>query len=358
MKRIFKTAIALCTLTAAAASFAGCAENKTTLNIIEDSNPYYFVNKEHPVAEYDEGMKIDGVLDEERWHAREQRWLYGVDQPNAQQKAEINFTSFYGEKGIFFGLTVEETGTRIWVNHTGSRDSGHVNSAVDMYLGMVGIDSDVAYRQCFEFSFVADGEYASRVNHSDLVELLTTYDKLPVVKTQTIGGEVNTPECRGYVVEAFFPYDFLKMAGWELPEDKSEMLIGINPVHIFSYNYEGTDKDVDRFWSNWATNYGINAWWCSPDSFFHFGANGLLSYDYEVNYGGTGKGSVTEKNDMPYVLKQTNATFVVDAINGADITKLTVNGVDYKNKLSYNGATATFVVENPSEDLVIEVEFD
>lgn len=354
MKRIFKTAIALCTL-CAALSFAGCADK---INIIADKNPYSFVNKGHPVAECDAGMTIDGKLDEARWHAEDQRWLYGIDKPNDKQSAEINFTTFYGEKGIYFGLTVEEKGTRIWVNHTGARDGGHVNSAVDMYLGRVGIDPDVAYRQCFEFSFVADGEYASRVNQADLVELLTTYDKLPVVKTEPIGGEVNTPECRGYTVEAFFPYVFLEAAGWELPENKSDMIIGINPVHIFSFSYEGSNKDLHRYWSNWAPNYGISAWWCSPDSFFHFGEHGLLSYDYEIKYGGTGKGTVQEKNDMPYVLQQTNSTFVVNAINGADVTKLTVNGVDYRDKLSYNGALATFVVEKPSEDLVIEVEFN
>lgn len=355
MKKIVKTALALCTLTALAAGFAGCAD---TVNIIEDPNPYTFVNKGHPVAEYDEGMKIDGKLDEARWNAKEQRWLYGMDKPNANQYAEIHFTAFYGEKGIFFGLKVEEEGNRIWVKHTSARDGGHVNSAVDMYLGPVGITSGNASRQTFEFSFVADGTYASRVNQAGLVEVLATYDKLPVVATQTIGGEVNTPECRGYVVEAFFPYTFLEFAGWTLPEDKSEMTIGINPVHIFSFNDRGSDTEVDRFWSNWAPAYGIEAGWLNPETYFHFGENGLLSYDYSITCGGKGKGTVTEKNNMPYVLQQTGATFVVNAINGADITRLTVNGVDYKNKLSYNGAIATFTVSNPTEDLDIEVDFN
>lgn len=355
MKKFFKAALAVCAVSAVAASFAGCAER---VNIIEDDNPYSFVNKGHPVAEYDADMKIDGKLDEAKWNADSQRWLYGVDKPNAAQSAEIHFTAFYGQKGIFFGLKVEETGNRIWVNHTSSRDGGHVNSAVDMYLGPVIADKDAANRQTFEFSFVADGEYASRVNQGGLVEVLTTYDKLPVIATSTIGGEVNTAECKGYVVEAFFPYSFLEFAGWTLPEDKSEMIIGINPVHIFSFNYTGSDLEADRLWSNWAPAYGIAANWLTPDTYFHFGENGLLSYDYKVTYGGTGMGKITEKNNMPYILKQTGATFTVDAINGADITKLTVNGVNYLDRLSFNGASATFRIDNPTEDLDIQVDFN
>ena len=357
MKKIMKATLALCTVAILAASLAGCAEK---VNIIEDPNPYTFVNKGRPVAEYDAGMTIDGKLDEERWTSKEQRWLYGVDRPNAnaEQYAEIACTAFYGEKGIFFGLKVEETGNRIWVNHSAGRDGGHVNSAVDMYFGPVLEDKNAASGQTFEFSFVADGQYVSRVNQAGLVEILTSYDKLPVVATQTIGGDVNTPECTGYVVEAFFPYAFLEFAGWEIPEDKSEMVIGINPVHIFSFSYSGELDKVDRLWSNWAPNYGIAGDWLTPHTYFHFGEKGLLSYDYTVTYGGTGKGTIKEQNGMPCILQQADATFEIDAINGADITKLTVNGVSYLDDLNYNGARATFTVNNPTEDIEIEIEFN
>lgn len=357
MKKIMKAMLALCTVAMLTASLAGCAEK---INIIEDPNPYTFVNKGRPVAEYDAGMTIDGKLDEERWTSKEQRWLYGVDRPNAnaEQYAEIACTAFYGEKGIFFGLKVEETGNRIWVNHSAGRDGGHVNSAVDMYFGPVLEDKNEASGQTFEFSFVADGQYVSRVNQAGLVEILTSYDKLPVVATQTIGGDVNTPECTGYVVEAFFPYAFLEFAGWEIPEDKSEMVIGINPVHIFSFSYSGELDKVDRLWSNWAPNYGIAGDWLTPHTYFHFGEKGLLSYDYTVTYGGTGKGTIKEQNGMPCILQQADATFEIDAINGADITKLTVNGVSYLDDLNYNGARATFTVNNPTEDIEIEIEFN
>ncbi len=354
MKKSAKIAVALCTLSAlAVGTLAGCSSK---VNIIEDPNPYTFENKGHPVAEYDAGYNIDGKLDEARWHSEEQRWLYGMDKINDNQYAEIEFTAFYGEKGIFFGLKVEEHGNRIWVNNIPSRVSGHINSAVDMYLGPVGVEDGGS--KTFEFSFVADGTYASRVNYNGLVEVLATYDKLPVVATTTLGGEVNTEECYGYVIEAFFPYTFLEFAGWELPEDKSEMTVGINPAHIFSFNYTGTDTEGDRYWSNWAPNYGIAAGWLYPDSYFYFGENGLKSYDYKITYGGSGKGTVTEKNDMPYVLAQAQAIFIVKAKNGADITKLTVNGEDYRNKLKYSGSTATFTIDNPSEDLDIQIDFN
>ena len=159
-KKLKATAIVACSALAVC-SLAACSDKYIT-NIIDDPNPYTFVNKGHPVAEMDAGMTIDGKLDEARWTADGQRWLYGVDKPNAKQYAEIEFTSFYGELGIFFGMSVEEFGNRIWVNHIPSRDAGHINSAVDMYLGPVGVDK--GSEKTFEFSFVADGQFASRVN--------------------------------------------------------------------------------------------------------------------------------------------------------------------------------------------------
>ena len=72
----------------------------------------------------------------------------------------------------------------------------------------------------------------------------------------------------------------------------------------------------------------------------------------------------TTENFIKYVCEQIEDTGniryrrIVNAINGADITKLTVNGVDYRDKLVFDGGTATFTVNKPDKDLEIEVEFN
>ena len=239
MKKITKVTSGLCLAALMCAAFAGCG---TT--VVKDSNPYSFTNPGHAVAEADADMTLDGVFDEARWS--ESKWLAAVDRINASQYADIMFSTSYGEKGIYFGMQVEETGTNIFVNH--SRTS-YYNSCIEMYMGpsTEGYDSAL----CFEFDFLADGTYEPKLNYNSWNSAYTTWDKMPVVASQQLGGEVNTAECYGYTIEAFFPWEYLEFAGYsvETQEERDALVLGIDPVHIFSFNYDGTDLNADRFWS-------------------------------------------------------------------------------------------------------------
>ena len=349
MKKITKILTSILCLAALACStlLVGCNSRN---RVVPDPNPYTFTNKEHPKAEADADMTIDGVFDEARW--QQSRWLHGVDRLNAKQHAEIEFTTSYGEKGVYFAMKVEETGTNIYVNP--DRDVW-MNSCIEMYMGPAEDGYDTP--RCFEFDFFADGSYDSELNYNGWNSAKTTWDKMPVVASQELGGEVNTPECYGYTIEAFFPWGFLEFADYDVETqvERDALVLGINPAHIFSFNYNGTDLNADRYWSQWASNY-IDVEWQNPSTFFRFGKNGLFCYDYTVTYSGTGKGQVQESHGWDYVLAQGVSTFEIKTLNGATVKKLTVNVDDYTNQLVFSNGSYTFTVNEPDSPLAIEVE--
>lgn len=332
-----------------AVAMAGCT--------VKDPNPYTFTNKPHPVAETDADMTIDGKFDEARWMDENLRWLNGVDKPNSKQYADITFTTSYGSKGVYFAMKVEEHGTSIFVNPD---RASWLNSCIEMYMGPANDEADSS--RLFEFDFMADGSYSSKLNYNGWIGAQTTYERMPIIASVPLGGEVNTPECYGYNIEAFFPWTFLEFCGYDVKTEaeRNALILGVAPVHIFSYNYDGTDKDADRLWSQWPTAYLSNFNMMNPSTFFRFGKEGLISHKIIVNKTGSGRGTVAEKSGLDYVLSGVDTTFVIQTINGANVNQLIVNGVDYiaANKLSQSGGEYRFVVEKPSQDIVIDIEIE
>lgn len=332
-------------------AMAGCAED-----IVKDPNPYTFTNKTRPLAETDADMTIDGKLDEARWKDENLRWLNGLDKPNSKQYADITFTTSYGSKGVYFAMVVEETGTNIYVN---PNRASWLNSCIEMYMGPANDGGDSP--RLFEFDFLADGTYSSKLNYSGWTDARTTSDKMPIIASVPLGGEVNTSGCYGYNIEAFFPWTFLEFSGYDVgtQAERDALVLGIDPVHIFSFNYEGRDKDADRLWSQWSKNY-VPIHWQNPSTFFRFGKEGLISHKIIVNKTGSGKGTVEEKSGLDYVLSGVDTTFVVRTINGASVKKLVVNGADYiaSGKLTQTGGEYRFTVEKPLQDIVIDIEIE
>ena len=143
------------------------------------------------------------------------------------------------------------------------------------------------------------------------------------------------------------------------------MILGINPVHIFSFNYGGGGLDSDRKWSEWASKY-IEVGWQNPSTFFQFGKNGLLCYDYTVKQGGSKKGIFEHIHGWDgYVLQQCDAKFVITPINGSKITKLTVGGEDFKSEIVPSSGRYLLTIPKATLDKIakdgkfeIEIDFD
>lgn len=365
MKKSVKIgAIAMCAVLSA--TLAACTtETVYVPNIIPDPNPYHFDNADnHPHAEYDDYMKIDGKLDEDKY--KEIEWLYGEDKPNSTQNATIEFTSFVGEKGVFVAGKVEETGNNIWVN---PERGSWTNSCLEIYMGPVGqqpkVNGEITVYKTFEFDIQADGTTGNMrlaPGKGQEKDIHTTWNKMPVIAAQQIGGKVNTPECTGYTVEGFFPWAYLEMGGWDV-SDPDNLKVGIDPVHIFSLKYKGEDVSTKitetRIWSQWSAKYLPNIGWLDPDSAFRFDQGGLMKYHFTVNNKSTdgSKGTVAPKSGEDFIYGWGKSTFVVRPKNGAKLVKIEVDGVDYTSICEDKGGYYEFDVSDPDGDLTIDVQF-
>ncbi len=343
----------------AAIGFTACSEPQTVekITIVKDPNPYTFDNSDNrPHAEYDAGMKIDGKFDEEKWEHVD--WLHGEDKPNAAQSAKIDFTGFVGEKGIFFGAKVEETGTNIYVN---PERGSWTNSCLELYVGPIGQTDN--RKKTIEMDIQADGTTDNMRLKDSERDLKTTWDIMPVIAAQQIGGKVNTPECTGYAIECFVPWAYLKLADWDVT-DTQNLKVGIDPVHIFSLKFEGEDVSANvtetRIWSRWSEKVLPGLGWLAPDTFFRFDDGGLMTCKYNVNYSGTGKGTVAAKSGNDFVYGWGTSTFTVKPKNGATVTSLRVNGEEYTGTAKFrdNGGTYEFDVKDPTGDITIDVVFE
>ena len=350
-KKVLTAVLAVCMAVCALSLFA-CGK-KT--EIVADNNPYTFVNKEHAKPEMDADVTIDGKFDEARW--QQSRWLRVQDKPTEQMYADISFTTSIGEKGVYFGMEVHEHGSYIYYN--AQRDP-YVNSCIEMYAAPINADGKAVRTQVMEFNFFPDGSTGNRLNMAPSGEAkwlnkVTVWEKSPVSAAIVHGGKINDT-ATGYTVEAFVPFSFLEFCGWDVSaRDALEM--GIDPVHIFSYNYDGNDTDQDRLWSMWSSKQGyISASWLDAETFFRFGKTGLMAYDLNVTYEGTGKGVVATNKDLPLLAGSNNVLYVKPR-NNSTLTKFEVNGEDKRSSLTAVGGYFTYDLGVATADAEVTAEF-
>lgn len=352
MKRKLITFFLLAVCLAAVPLVTGCNGAK----VLPDPNPYRFDRVQPAYAETDADMTIDGAFDEARW--QQVRWLVAQDYVNSALYADISFTTSFGADGIYFGMKVVEHGSTVYMNSA----RRYVNSCIEMYFGLA---SSKEKERTMEFDFFPDGSITNRVYQtSDLYDVLTTYDELPYTAALLLDKEekplpqtaLNTDACVGYQIEAYMPFGFLEACGYDISNIQNEVL-GINPLHIFSFSYSGTNLDEDRRWSDWSLNY-ISSTWLIPNTFFRFDKNGLRAYDFNVTYGGSGKGTVETLTGLNCLLEGKENTLVIRPRNNAAVTKFVVDGVDCAHKLTQSGGSYLFKADNPTADLAVEVNFN
>ena len=89
----------------------------------------------------------------------------------------------------------------------------------------------------------------------------------------TKGGEVNTPECYGYALELFIPWDYMQWLGLDVQAMKDSYVF-INPAHITSNNYTGTNTNLDRYWYHYAQQIGTD--FPNVSKYFRFNGEGAM----------------------------------------------------------------------------------
>lgn len=312
---------------------------------------YTYTNPTKAVAEADEGIVMDGEFDEQQW--KDAKWVKVQDKITDKQYADIQFAMWYGEKGIYFGVIVEETGAHIY--YSPSRDS-FLNSCIELYMGVATTPTDKLKN--LEIDFHPNGNVASRLTYmSGLQRFYLPSEYMPINASKVLGGEINSLESYGYQLEVLIPWEYLKQAGYDI-DNKDDLVIGFNPVHIWSFNETGADLSFDRYWSMWATDY-INAQWEVASSWFLCDKDGIKAYDCNVEVQGDVKVKVSGlTTETGLVFENNTASLTLKVVNNTKdaIKSITINGQEYDlSKIAWDGSNGTMLLSDVKEDLNIVI---
>lgn len=182
----------------------------------------------------DEGMVIDGLLNEEEWESVKSNAYNFVHK--ASPDISLVARTYLGEKGVYFGIEVNDYA----VYYNAERKSSR-NSSIEMHFKGVGnldtkaycirivptgIDNGVDYK---------DSSWRLNLNGSNEMQWMSSPFKWE--GATLIKGNINTSTCEGYVAEAFVPWEVLGVENHKYVRS------------FLAYNHvESESSDGDRIW--------------------------------------------------------------------------------------------------------------
>lgn len=323
-------------------SLVGC---KSILNLggvteVPADKEYTFTNPEPELAKTDEGFKIDGIADEEAY--KNANWLY-LNNNGEGNNVNIALTSHFGQQGMYFVFDVTES-FPIYVNPDRSTV---LNSGIEMYLAPAGAKND-RENNFFEIDLQPTGDMVFKMTNGrwGYVDAKTTNDKMARLGATTKGGEINTNECYGYVLELFIPWDYMEWLGVDVEKMKDHALVNI--AHITSFNYAGTNVDIDRYWYSFGNQIG--AAFSDVYRYYKFDENGAVG-TVPVNFA---DGEHYSISGQASVLSGKSATVTVTPEAGYSITSLLVDGKERIGDAKYNSdGSATLTINNITKETTV-----
>ena len=302
---------------------------------------YEYVNPGESKAQPDEGFTIDGVLDEKEY--LKNKWLY-LHNDDGGNNVDIAMTSYYGEKGMYFVYDVTET-VPIYVN---LERASYLNSCIEMYFAPSTVTT-LNGNSVFEVDLLPTGDmvFKQANGKGGYVNVATTDDKMAYLGATTKGGEVNSESCYGYCLELFIPWDYMQWLGMDVKTMK-DSFVYVDPAHITSNNFGGTDASVDRYWYYYAQQHGAS--FGNVYQYYRFDANGAqgtvaTNLTKGENYTITGD---------PYVIPGMLTTVTITPEQGYALNSVLVNGQEYIQKVSYNeDGSVTLNVRGEKDGLTV-----
>ena len=202
-------------------------------------------------------------------------WSEQYLEGNAQEPVNVKATAYLGKSGLHVSFDVDDDN----VNVNDIRSSID-NSGMVLYLAKEGshkLTDNVWEIEILPNNYINAKRYLGGYYFGTVKA--DGYKNTPFVKTKTKGGAINTSKCKGYVMEAYFPYNFLFENG-EIPET-----LNLNFALQRSYDYEAQSRDV---YYNFGQNV-LSGWsWSDPGSWWVFNEGGLDSVDLTLNSGNGG----------------------------------------------------------------------
>lgn len=275
----------------------------------------------------DEGISIDGILNESFW--KENKTLTrGVDYLDI----DVKMNSYIGDKGVYLSFEVNDN--EVYYNETRGT---HLNTGIELYVSSPAGENSLS-GSAYEIDLNAGGKLNAKKRNGTGYTDTSDYARMGV----KIDGELNSSTCKGYVIEAFLPFELF---GGEVD------FVYVMPAIIRS----NSDLGSDRLWYNLLTeNDGANNAYHSAKEWYKFDKNGIVSYEVTSVKTGDGNGKINLQYcalpSKPYEINiQPNDTSYVSSlkINGEEVieqSNMSFDGVNYK-------------IDKVLEDIDIEVEF-
>lgn len=333
---------------------------------------YTFEDYKPEVADPDEGFKIDGVLDESVY--AEKTWLravkmekvdefldYDAAKAEIEKAAKIGMTTHYGTEGMYVAIEyVAAEGEQLYVNPDRSSTQ---NSIAELYLAMPQ-GQDIEDKYVCEIDLGPDGSMVFKKNNwgGNWDTFATTYDIMAQLGVQTngqVGQFIDEGQQRAteYTMELFIPWGYIdKIGGEGTAKLIQEGDVRMNLAPITSYNYTGTNGDVDRWWWMLGSQLDDGAWG-NLNGWYHFDSDGLKAYNIDIEVKNEG-GNVMERFGYDQAVANNSVTFLTYADETHAIKSVKVNGVEYVEKTSAIGnGSFTVPASEVTKDLKVEVEF-
>ena len=336
---IFKFALLALALTVIVVIFVGCGA-KSGIEEVPADREYTYTNPEPVSAKTDEGFKIDGIADEEAY--KNTKWLY-LNNNGEGNNVNIAVTSCFGQQGMYFVFDVTES-FPIYVN---PNRSTVLNSGIEMYLAPAGTVNHKE-NNFFEIDLLPTGNMSFKMSNGKwgYIDVKTTNDKMAILGATTKGGEVNTNECYGYVLELFIPWDYLEWLDVDVEQMKDHALVNI--AHITSFNYDGKNTNVDRYWYSFGDQIG--AAFTDVYRFYKFDRNGAVG-TVPVNFVDGDHYSIS---GQAAVMPGKSATVTVTPDEGYIISSILVDGKECIGNAKFNSdGSATLTVNNVIKDVTV-----
>lgn len=291
-------------------------------NKVASTEDYGYVNPDESKADADEGFKIDGVFDEEVY--QKNRWLY-LENKESGADCNIAMTSYFGEKGMYFAYDVDE-GTPINVN---PERPSYLNSCIEMYLSP-GYNQSLWSNGEFEIDLMPTGDIIFKTGngHNGWTTINGSNDIMAYLGAVPKGGPVNSEKCNGYTLELFIPWTYLERWGVDV-EAVKDSYVAVNPAHITSFNYAGTDLNVDRYHYWFAQQIGGS--WDDVATHFRFDKNGAQDTVLNEFVQGDHYTIKGPKEAIPGM----KGTYMITPEKGYAITSFVVNEKEYIKDVNF-----------------------
>ncbi len=306
---------------------------------------YVYAAAAENLPEYDTDLfNIDGKLDEEIY-SRLRWWDESYSEGDVQEPVRVRATSYLGKNGVYFIFDV--TDDKVYVD---MMRSSYNNSAMTVYVAAEGthaLKDNVWEIDILPNNYISARRYTGGYYYASV--RAKGWENQPFVCTTTKGGDINTADCKGYIMESYFPYNYL-FDGVDVPEN-----INVNFALERSYSLESDSRDV---YYNFGQNIMSNWSWNDPGTWWVFNKSGLDSVDliFDADQGG----KLEHRND--YIARYQTEKIKITPDEGYRIKAIDMEtgGVtkDVTDQITWEDGENYIKIRNATENVRLAASFE